>query len=181
MQIIEIVALPFRTRWSGVLATTLAALASAFIFGCGNTTSPGANNSTDAGGETGPPDDAAAPDACAPTCETNACGVDDGCGGQCTCAAGVECVSGTCGGCLRISNDECVFGDPKDGSSPTSCCAVGFSCKPYGTGAKCCGVTAQGGCVRDTDCCDYGSGTVHCNTLIDGGVADSGSLPGLCE
>lgn len=39
------------------------------------------------------------PPVCAPTCPGNTCGVSDGCGGTCACAAGSLCLDGVCQSC----------------------------------------------------------------------------------
>jgi hypothetical protein len=114
------------------------------------------------------------------TCKANACDVSDTCGGVCHCDAGVPCVAGTCGGCLGLANSYCSTSGPVDGSTPGTCCGVGDECKFYGDASRCCGITGQGGCVRDTDCCDFGSGA-RCNLIADAGQGDSGSLPGVCQ
>jgi hypothetical protein len=124
--------------------------------------------------------DAALQDSCVPTCKANACDVSDACGGVCHCDAGVPCVAGTCGGCLGLANSYCSTSGPVDGSTPGTCCGVGDECKFYGDASRCCGITGQGGCVQDTDCCDFGSGA-RCNPIPDAGGADSGTLPGVCE
>jgi hypothetical protein len=156
-------------------AFVVALLAAATVPACGGSTASGGPGG-DGGGPLG---DAAPVDSCTPKCDVNACDVSDGCGGGCQCATGVPCVGGTCGGCLGIANDGCLTSGPGDGSSPATCCGVSFSCKFYGDSSRCCGVTGQGGCVRDTDCCDFAVGA-RC-AVVDAGNSDSGALPGMCE
>lgn len=151
---------------------------------CGDSTAPGGTRdagSTDAGaGDTGVVDaDSAAHDSCVPQCETNACGVDDSCGGTCQCALGAACVGGVCGGCLGIAGDFCATNGPMDGSAAATCCGVGFTCTFEGDASRCCGVTGQGACVKDTDCCGFASGA-RCRPVQDASAGDSGGPPGVC-
>jgi hypothetical protein len=124
--------------------------------------------------------DAALKDSCIPTCETNACNVSDGCGGMCACTNDTPCIAGTCGGCVGTAGVGCVASRPQDGSTPGTCCSVGYACLYYADGQRCCAVTGQGGCTLDIDCCDFGSG-VRCNPIPDAGSRDSGTLRGICE
>jgi len=125
--------------------------------------------------------DAAAPDACVPTCEMNACNVADGCGGMCACAGATPCIASTCGGCIGGADFGCRYPEsPQDGSTPGTCCGVGFACAPYADGSRCCAVTGQGGCMFDGQCCDFLSG-IRCS-VNDAGESDSGFYPvGRCK
>ncbi len=134
----------------------------------------------DAGDASALRQDAAVVDACVPTCEMNACNVANGCGGMCACDNGTPCIAGTCGGCLGSVRSGCLPGFPQDGSTPGTCCGVGYACVYYGDGPGCCAVTGQGGCRFDGDCCDFLKG-IRCSA-DDAGETDSGFLPvGRCE
>ena len=136
---------------------------------CGGSVTASRGANADAGDASVPAQDAAnPPDSCVSKCKANACGMGDGCGDVCQCAAGVECIGGTCGGCELLANDFCNTSDFVDGSTPGTCCGVGDMCKLYGDANRCCGITGQGSCVRDTDCCDYANGA-RCNIVADGG------------
>jgi hypothetical protein len=134
----------------------------------------------DAGDASVPERDAAVTDSCIPTCETNACNVSDGCGGMCACTNDTPCIAGTCGGCVGTAGVGCVASRPQDGSTPGTCCSVGYACLYYADGQRCCAVTGQGGCTLDGDCCDFESG-VRCKPVADAGAGDSGPVLGRCE
>lgn len=114
-------------------------------------------------------------DACTPLCPTNACAVDDGCGGVCGCPSGEKCVFRSCStnGCLRGPLDYCGL-NPEAGAS--DCCASGLQCNApdAAMASQCCIQTNTVQCSSSDECCGFPA--VSCTVQYNDAGHPSGSL-----